>query len=568
MTRDLAPPRPRLIRGLAVIRTRNGLLIDGALRRYRFTGATATTTLPVLIQALDGQHDIAALSAETGLLQTEVKSMLGVLQSYGLLETGATNVPATLASHVTDYFSRSLRPSNGPGGAGIAQLLSAVTVLLLAPGALARSVAADLRETGAQAVRIYAEGSGLVEAAISGLPPWSRRIAVVFDQPGKPQAFSQVASALRRNRIPLLRCAADAGWVEVGPLFYPDYSACPACFQRGCQEAGWAPAPGTNAADQPVETVTNTLAGLVVQETLALLIGLGRPTSLRALTRVPPHGHAHERYLVTPYQDCPDCGWEDEAAPRTRPSAAAETSILAYEWQLAEPPTALVPSPAFAGSPPRLDALDHQSGRRSPSQSIRDAHYLPRYILSDADSPSTAVLTPHVESAADSAIASVLTGMNRPVPGPSHGPMDAAEADVELYLLTRKGLFGLPGTLYRYDATTHAVITVRTDKISLQQCLEDSGLDLARLSAAVLFVAVARPLSNIGENFSYREALVLAGRTAAQFSVTASHLRLKVAFASRWPETLTGILELRTPQETVAAVASIMLDGKDRPGCP
>jgi hypothetical protein len=556
VTDGLTLARPRLVRGLAVIRTRNGLLIDGALRRYRFTGAAAATALPKLLDVLDGQHDIAALSAETGLPQAELLSMLSVLGSRGLLETDPAATLAAPAAHVTDYLSRAFRPRpDHPDGGDVAQLLAEATVLLSAPGALARSVAADLRETGVRTAEVDAGGSGLDAAALAGLPSSSRRVAVVFDQPGDPHALSRVASALRHYGIPWLRCAADAGWIEVGPLFYQDYPACLACFQRGRHEAGW----GTSTAGQPgAENAANTLAGLVVQETLAWLIGLGRPAPPRVLTRVTLRTHAHERYLVTPYPDCPDCGCADEASP------AAEPSVLAYEWQLEEPPTALASPRAFAGPSPRLNGNDRdRSGQRSPSESIRSAPYLPRYMLSDADLPDSATLTSPAAGAEEPAIAGVLTSLRSAI-----WPTDAEATDVELYLLTRGRMFGLPGSLYRYDAAAHAVITIRTDEVSIERCLDGSDLDPAGLSMAVVFVAVAQPAGLARENPSYRAALLRAGRAAAQFSATASRRRLEVAFASRWPEELTGLLELRPAQETVAAVAGIMLDGKDHFACP
>lgn len=513
-------PGPRLRPGLAVADTATGPLIIGATRRYRFPSATAASLLARLLTLLDGNHDVADLSAECSMSAAEIERLLDKLRAYGLLEVPGSAL-AALPPQVATYFARMLNPAaQHLDVATVVRRLREADILLSVPRALADAVTGDLGETGVGAVTHHDDGRQGPHAA------------VIFGWPDVGGSLTRVVSALNGRGTPVLRCAASDGWMEIGPLFYPGYTACPGCFERGYQEAGWCPPAMRNDDELGDGATVDLLSGLVVQEILALLTGLGGSVSPRVVTRVNGVTFRADRYLVAPYPDCERCGWPQERA--------AEPLAMYYEWQMEELPPRL--------SPPRIFGLaaDRQRQSQLTLEDPATSSHLPRRGLPGGGFPDPAAPRGRNGQLDDRLLAHLLTRL---------GDLTADEAGLELYLLTRRRRFGVPGTVCRYDQRTHQVIAVSADSPPVEVLLAGSDLDMRRLDTAIVFVGgIIAPGQ---ENSACRGAHLLAGRCAAALWAMACSFRLHASFASRWSDSLAEALELRPHSEVIAALAGL-----------
>ncbi|WP_312396178.1 hypothetical protein [Kocuria sp.] len=104
---QFAPPTlPRLIPGLVRVPTAYGLIVDGGPSRQSFTGRSAATALPAVMDALDGTSDLAQLSTILEMPQEHVDQFLALLYTTGMLEDAATDVPESDATNGFDPEAR------------------------------------------------------------------------------------------------------------------------------------------------------------------------------------------------------------------------------------------------------------------------------------------------------------------------------------------------------------------------------------------------------------------------------------------------------------------------------
>jgi hypothetical protein len=548
---------PRLRRGLVTVMTERGLLISDTSRRILLSGSAASM-LPTLVPLLDGQHDLPALCAGSGAPRAEIERALALLEGHGMLRSSANGTPSSpLAQHVADYFSG----APGPRGGNLPRLLADLTVVISAPEAIGCRVADDLRETGVGRVTVPIAGHGLTDAAMPSLARESRCVAVVFDSPGEPAPLANAVDGLQGTGRCVLRCAAGPGWAEVGPVFGPDGAACVRCFRQGYRDSRSRAGSWPSESDQP--GLADLLAGLVTQRTLDLAADDGLPAAA-LLSRLRLGDHAMEQYLVTPDVRCPRCGWHRDGSAATTTVPEWEQAVLDYEWQSVMPRgwTVVQKQPPDRGRLAGPEAADHGE---LPSPVVFDG-YLPRRSLPEAELPRLAADRSGPHRLDGPLIAAILRklaeagGLNVRL-GDGAAAMTWG-AGLELYLLPGSDLFGLPGSIFRYDPAAHQVVATSTRMASLASCWREAGLDPAGLPApagAAMLFFVGRTWASVQAqpDPSYKLAHLHAGYAVAELSAMADAARLRVSLAPRWPDDFAGLLELRPGREVITAVAVI-----------
>lgn len=555
-----ATGRPRLRRGLVTVMTERGLLISDTSRRILLSGSAASM-LPGLVPLLDGQHDLAALCAGSGASRAEIERALALLEGHGMLRSTVNGTPSLpLAPHVADYFSG----VPGPRGGNLPRLLADLTVLISAPEAIARRIADDLRETGVGRVAQVA-GDELTDAAMPSLARESRCVAVAFDSPGEPALLVSAVDSLQGTGRCVLRCAAGPGWVEVGPVFRPNGTACVQCFRQGYREASgdsrsragsW-----PSGSDQP--GLVGLLAGLVTQRALDLAADDGLPAAA-LLSRLRLDDRAMAHYLATPHVRCPRCGWHRDGSEATATAPEWEQAIMDYEWQSVMPPgwTVVQKPPSDRGRRADPEAAGHGG---LPSLRWLDGH-LPRRSLPEAELPRLAADRTGPHRLDGPLIAAILQKLAESC-GLSISLGDGAAAvtraaGLGLYLLPGSDLFGLPGSILRYDPAAHQIVATSTRMASLASCWREAGLDPAGLptpadAAMLFFTGWTWPSVQAQPDPSYKLAHLHTGYAVAELSAMADAARLRVWLAPRWPDEFAGMLELRPGREVITAVAAI-----------
>ncbi len=551
---------PRLRRGVVTVMTERGLLISDTSRRILLSGSAASM-LPRLVPLLDGQHDLAALCAGSGAPRAEIERALTLLEGHGVLRATADGTPSSpLAQHVADYFSG----APGPRGRNLPRLLADLTVLISAPEAIACRIADDLRETGVGRVAIPVAGDDLIEAAMPSLTRESSGVAVVFDSPGELGPLASAVDSLQGTGGCVLRCAAGPGWAEVGPVFRPQ-DACVRCFRQGyreasgdsCSQAGsW-----SSGGDQP--GLAGLLAGLVTQRTLDLAADDGFPAAA-LLSRLRLGERAMEHYLVTPHVRCPRCGWHPDGSTAIATTPEWEQAILNYEWQSVMPPGWTVVRKPRSDSR-RLASQEAAGHGELPSPRTLDGH-LPRRSLPEAELPRLAVDRSGPHRLDRPLIAAILRQLAEAC-GLDIRLSDGAAAvtrpaGLELYLLPGSDLFGLPGSIFRYDPAAHEMVATSTREASLASCWREASLDPADLpalagAAMLFFVGWTWASGQTQPDPSYRLAHLHTGYAVAELSAMADAARLRVSLAPRWPDEFAEMLELRHGREVITAVAAI-----------
>ncbi len=528
---------PRLRRGLAVAAVPDGLLLEGGPSRQLLTGAAATALLPRLLPLLDGTRDPELISAELMLGRPQLGQALSLLNGCGLLEWVQPAGPTGFgAQHVATYMSRTIGVTGSSLSADdLAEQLASAAVILVAPPALAGPIAADLTETGVGMIHRCAadEVAGLV-GQIPG-----RCVAAVFDDPSEQAVLGTVAAACRGHDLPVLRFSATAGQVEVGPAFSATETACVSCFRRS--QAGAAAAAG--AAGAAAGSAAGLLAGLVTSGVLGLLTRQPPVPAPWKLVRTAIPAPDTEVFDVVPELDCASC------AGGTPPQHPAAGELLAYEWRVANVPAAL--APVSASTPAEREFLGAiQRQRESFATS-------PRHRL-----PAQAQVAGPVRCLDEAVLAAMLARIAgfRDAADPDSrrwAPSGGNMASVAAYLCTGADLFGLPGTIYRYDDIGHQLLSVHASRVSLRRILDGTDLDPQRTDMAVVLVGAAGRLWQKYGDFAWRLVHLDAGCAALQLHLVAASYGLPVTFASSWPRQLAELLELVPGREVVTAVAAI-----------
>jgi SagB-type dehydrogenase family enzyme len=553
------PPllRPRSRQRLAVTPMGESLLIEGGPSRQVLNGKATLSLVPRLLKTLDGRRSREQLARDLALSDAQVDQAVRLLDECGLLEWVPPDAVPSRTDHVAAYLSRTIAVSEScPSADDVFAKLSDSTVLLAAPRYLAEPIAADLSATGVGTVEIMTAAQ-----AARALPGTTGAcVAAVFDELGNADALNLVAASARDCR-PVLRISGTADWAEVGPAFCGPSSACIDCFRRSQPAAQPAARP---AETQPTETqswsaaLTGLLASLATSALLGILTGQGPEPPLRKVTRVVLSDLVTESQNVTADPECARC------AGGTPPASQAARDLLAYEWQSARGLPWL--DPADATTPAkrhRFIALERE----------RDSFPgYPRHSL-----PDQAARPQPAHGLTETVLAAMMARVAGFVPAAAGSPEQASRrwapsggnlGSVAIYLITDLDLFGLPGTIFRYDDLQHEVIGVRADRVVVSAFLDATDLDATGINAVVVTVAQVGRLKQKYGDFAWRLAHLDAGCAALQLHLIAEAYDLRATFAASWPAELAELLDLDKQDEVVTAIAGLAPARYPRPDDP
>ena len=544
MSADTPTEMPSVSRGLVVVPGGGGLIVEGSPVRQVFRGKAATEVLPRLIPLLDGSRDRDGVGREAGLSPAQVDQVLTLLDDRGLLESGARHDPGWSADPETrPYLSRNLSAMSGFANVGeLAATLARTVVLLVGDERITTRLGADLAALG---VRSVAGRPGQEDQ-------WPRQgvddvLAVVADRQADPSVLDDTVAWCESREIPVLRTAAAPGSVQVGPCFWPGVTACADCLRRGLREAGWA------ADGDPDDVTCEFWCGLVMAGLLALIIRLPAMTPPRVMTRFDVTGWASDRRLVVPYADCSAC------AVHWRASTGAGTAGT-YEWSMSRAPRRL--QAGADTSPGRRREIGGIAGDRPgfASHPRRPLPPAPAALTGSFGPPAPHDRTPEVDE-------TVLGDLLRRTAGRRTGPADGTAqrwtasggdfGSVECYLVTEPGLFGLPGTVLRYQDMDDEVVAVRPDCVPPADLLSGTDLAAERFAAVFVLVAAGRRLAGKYRTFAHRLAHLDAGCAATQLAALARGHGTEVVFASEWAEDVAEVLCLAPGDQYVTAIAGI-----------
>ena len=550
MTAEYAP-LPVLCRDLVVVPDADGVLVESGTRRHALRGSGAAL-LASLMPLLDGSSDAPAVCSALGLTQRQLRQAIRALDRCGLVEDPGRTPHA--APEVLDFFSRTLRSSGGYRGcAELLDELATTGVALIGETRFGLAVAEDLRATG---VGVVVTCETPDQAVLDGIGGCDRRLVIGWDDPARPDLLAATVAWGQRAGVRVLRVTADDTAVEIGPQFWPPYSACLTCLRRGRHDRDWSTGPTSD------DVAGLLAAGLVAAEVLAALARIDLPATPRQLTRIPMSTLVSERLLVMPFPDCPSCV---TLTPRVLDGVSV---AAAYEWQMewlhADLDSRRPEQPADLD---RIDAL--QTVRTVPD-------YLPGVSL-PPDERTPACRTALGELGGPAPLTVELLGSLlartagfqhdedvREDTGVLHrwAPTGGNLASVECYVVTDRRLVELPGTVFRYDDLAHRLVAVCADPVPVAEVLAGTDLDAAEHDTVLLLVAGVRRLASKYHSFGARLAHLDAGCAVVQLLAVATAHGLPARLAGTWDTGPSRALELVPGEEVVTAIVGLGRDGE------
>jgi SagB-type dehydrogenase family enzyme len=340
----------------------------------------------------------------------------------------------------------------------------------------------------------------------------------------------------------MLRFGADGDILEVGPVFYGDDTACVRCFRHAMTPD--AEQPARDRAGLSADGTTDLLASMVSARLLATLTSQAHPKAPRIITRVDLRGNIPSIREVTPDLTCSLC------SGGTPPADEESRDVLAYDWRVKRWSDRLEPQLTL-----------------SPAENVRIAT-LQRERMSTLHTAPRKKLPPPEPAAApmsESVIADLLcrsVGFRSPGDAPPAyarwAPSGGNLASPAAYIITHPDIFGIPGSVFRYEDMSHELVAVHNDTVSIAEFLADTDLTARDADSAVvvLVAAVGRLRRKYGD-FSWRLAHLDAGCAALQLALIAESHGFSAIFASHWPVTIADVLDLDPQQEVVTAIAGI-----------
>lgn len=514
--------RVRLSRGLVVLPTEEGLVIDGGPNRQLLTGGAATSVLPLLLPLLDGERPLEAVADDIGITVAQVGQAIALLDQRGLIERYADTPPA---SATATYLSRGLAVTRAHRGVDqVLATLGGSSVLLAMPASVGDPLRADLLAAG------VGQATGWSGDSDADRPAAVERAALVVAEDAGPAEFRDLARQCRAAATPLLRYAATPDGVEIGPLLHGGYTACYDCLT----------VPGGARQDAPARKVPAALtAGLLAAEVLAFVGRIAAVNSWRAVVRVAVPDLTTERVAVVPVPGCHECGM---------PAAGTDGAVAAlrYEWLVEAPPAGV--TPARVGEPLEGDPRDQALSKRHD------------------DYPGSPRLALAAERDTD-VMAALGTVLPRAV-GHRPGKPASGAPSVDAYVVTApRPLAGRAVGVFKYDDIRHELIATRSDAPPRSAAL--AGVEPAgpRPWALVVLVAAVGRLYGPHHLAAFRVAHLEAGAASVRLLAAAGEYGLTAVSARTWTGHLADLLELRPEHEVVAAVVALQIpEGTDAQG--
>ncbi|MEU7728847.1 hypothetical protein AB0B78_26960 [Streptomyces sp. NPDC040724] len=557
-----APGPYALCRGLVVIGSGSGLVIEGGPYRILLGGDSATTLLPGLLRLLADRLTFEEMCARLPVEPDEIRQALSLLDDWGLLERPPTGPSRAHGAHDDSavFHSRLISTTGGHRSADtLLDALHEAVVLVVAPEHFGRPLSEDLVGAGIGTVRVVDGSRGLTGPSAAEVLAADCTLVVALDEAGRPEEFDAVVRAAHAVGVPLLRTAFTGGAVEAGPLFHPAETACVSCFRLGHRGAGAAAEPGAEAVpdSRAQHEDSGLLAGLAAMEALAIVAGTTRPETLNRVVRTSVSDHTTERYVCTPDEDCPECAAAHGAPARGRSDMAR--LIEAYEGQHAMPPEGMRAVPrTLAPEQRRLSRLLTQR----PDFPTSPSRTLPSGLGRAAPAGDRPPVTTAGAGDRHEVLAALLRATASAGVASTYGQDPGS---VELYLLGEPSLCGLPGSVFTYDPARHRVLSVRADAVRWRAPLAAAGLNGTECEAAVVIVADVGRLHAAYGDSAWRLGHLNGGFAAMRLAAAAASHRIRISFSSAWGDDLAELLELDPERETVAALAGLAgLPGEER----
>ncbi|MEV5498721.1 hypothetical protein AB0M50_25305 [Nonomuraea fuscirosea] len=527
---------PAFCRGLAVIESGDGVVIDGGPRRYLFSGTWATTSLAHLIRALDGAHTVTDLCADLNLPEGDLRKALRLLAERGLLETydePRAPEPVTSDEQVGLYHSRTFSAMREvhDNAEQLMRTLADAMVLVLGEGAIAEAVMKDLRGNGVHGVRAVETVDGMGDEVGT-----RKADLVLVDDSVGGSRLSAAWQACVQAGIPLLRYACSGETAEVGPLFHADVTACVECF-RAAEPVARGERPVAGRAEEEL------LAALVCTEVISILGRFGARRTHKGMSRFRFRDLDEEGFHLVPEYGCANCG-------TGMPASAEAFNVAAYEGREEFVPAVInplrsIPSPRGA--------------ERTRRGSIRaELPYAPTLVLPQPS--GNGLPYPFPASAAGekglgqrvlgSILAEAASGLREAAIG--------GVPSVELYVTCPGGTFALPGDLFKYTDTTRSLTAVRATEIGMARLLDGVAFPPGPEPEVVVFtVAALKGLKERHHTSAHRIALLDGGYAAMRLATVVDAFGLSARFAHSWPRDVGSRLELYPNDEFVTSIAAV-----------
>lgn len=304
------PGRPRVRRGLAISADDTQLQVIGAAKNQRFSGRSAVTVVPRMLELCDGTRTHQALADELALTPEQVFEVLALLWTSGVVEdTAADGEQTELPKHTATLISRlgDTTAGNAAWEDGARKLVDARVVILAgdddsgAADGIARVLGAD----GLSVDRHLTDRADVV--VLTGTPD--------------PHLLAQ----LYADGIAHLRFAVQGRTAHIGPYVDPAFTACLTCRIAEDEYDERATRPGDR----------ELAIGLLTRDLFSLLAG-STPTPLPVHWRQVDLGRSRQVRRSAPTRPgCPTCS---VGHGTVRPASTAAR----YEAAVAFPPRRFV----------------------------------------------------------------------------------------------------------------------------------------------------------------------------------------------------------------------------------
>ncbi|MFB7337090.1 hypothetical protein ACFC00_36610 [Streptomyces adustus] len=552
-------PNLRLRRGTVVVPGQDGLIVASGRHKHSFRGSAARHILPDVLARLDRATDpfptTADPAAPSGLTEELADRLLTLLHNRDLLEESSTCPPGT-QSHIANFYAQTLSELGGyAGSAHVLNRLRACALIIIGDGDVVEALGADLTSLGVRVTTV--DTPEQITQAQARLHTPQPDLAIIVDD-GRPATdLSGAHRACLELDLPLLRMALAGGSLELGPLIDGGTTACPACLDRGRQEAGW---PASHPASAATALDRDLLAGLATSEITAILLNSAATRPHRTLTRITPAaGHNTETFLVTPYPGCSSCG-QGIGAVGAQPSAHD-----VFEWAKSSPPVRLAPHRgAWKVRERRLRDVSTMRAPRSTHPRTRlptwEEGALPARFLGDVHTPRTGPITAVELSmilnlTAGFHVQDVGTG------GKRYTPSGGNFGSPSVLCVTDTIDLGLPGTVFRYGDTGHEILAQHPDRVALVDFLRHTDITSENCTAALVIVTERARLAQKYGDFAHRLGLLDAGCALTQLAAVCDALGIGLEIAASWSHEVTHVLEVDRRTEFIAAIAGLTTAG-------
>lgn len=524
---QFAPPTlPRLVPGLVRVPTADGLIVDGGPSRQSFTGRSAATALPVVMDSLDGTSTLAQLSATLNMPQEHLDQFLALLYTTGLLEDAATDVPESAVAVGMDpearvFLTRSLDTSRVHRSfSQLHQSVQRAPMAVVGTGTWAEELNVQLTAEGFRILPGHEgpRGTGIDVSA----HPDACVVLVLQDADDLQRADEWLEEGWH-----VFPVCPEPRAVTVGPLLEPVTGLCPSCAlsARPPEFSDW------------MNSGHGILVPLVVRHLMAHVGRIGTTRSRMDRVRIDLATWQTDNFPVAFAPDCERC------ASVTPPRRAGHDIPVAHAFETS------VAFPARKYCDPAGHQMHYKSSNialqkdaiewpAAPTEKVSDLPPNAANGLCDRDSvtdlirrtvgrrPETEATDKHVQRYA-----------------PTGGNLGSPQA----YLVARD-VPGLQPGVYGYQAAKNSL--ARLTWLNGQE----QGLDGSAPATVILTGGLAKVGGKYGP-FAWRIVHLDAGAATAQIMMLADHHQVNLALAPTWDDDrILESLSLDDREEVITAV--------------